>query len=117
MPFKNLKKNLTHTHTTSGASIKCRVDADTSTNEKRNRTLPFFESDDDDKYKRSSTPGYCCERNVRSSPTGYIMMLALSIKRVICEVLCVCVCYGIYEHFREVLVAAFYRLCAEETLD
>lgn len=55
--------------------------------------------------------------NVRSSPTGYIMMLALSIKRVICEVLCVCVCYGIYEHFREVLVAAFYSLCAEETLD
>lgn len=91
MSFKNLKKNLTQTHTTWGASIKCRVDADTSTNEKRNRTLPFFESDDDDKYKRSSTPGYCCERNVRSSPTGYIMMLALSIKRVICEVLCVCV--------------------------
>ena len=43
------------------------------------------------------------------------MMLALSIKRVTCEVLFVC--FGIYEHFREVLVVAFYRLCAEETLD
>lgn len=85
---KNIKKNHIHTH---NSNITSRVDAHISTNERRNCTLPFFESDGDDKYTRSSTPGYCCERNVRASPTGYIMMLALSIKRVICEVLCVCV--------------------------